>query len=114
VEDPVSFVSSSDRYRLPPHQQQHQHQQQQQLHQEKFNPWAAVTTTSNSPDNSSLSPPPTNRRDYQTSFNSSKFMLHSPQSGAFTTSTTMKGKDLDINETNWNLPPPNRDLGSIL
>jgi hypothetical protein len=97
VEDPVSFVSSGERYRLPhsqQQQQQQQHQEQQLFHQEKFNPWAAVTTTSNSPDNSSLSPPPTNRRDYQTSFHSSKFMLHSPQSVGFTTPTTMKGKDL--------------------
>ena len=105
MEDPVAFVSSSDRYRLPLSQQhqQQQQQQQQQLHQEKFNPWAAVTTTSNSPDNSSLSPPPTDRRDYQTSFHSSKFMLHSPQPVGFTTPTTMKGKDLDINETNYNV-----------
>ena len=73
MEDPVNFVSSSDRYRLPS--------------QDKFNPWTSTTTTSRSPDSSSISPPP------QTSFHSTfgpRFLVQG--SVSFPTATTMKGK----------------------
>jgi hypothetical protein len=73
VEDPVNFVSSSDRYRLPS--------------QDKFNPWTSTTTTSRSPDSSSISPPP------QSSFHSTfgpRFLVQG--SVSFPTATTMKGK----------------------
>ncbi len=73
VEDPVNFVSSSDRYRFPS--------------QDKFNPWTSTTTTSRSPDSSSISPPP------QSSFHSTfgpRFLVQG--SVSFPTATTMKGK----------------------